>query len=161
VGARRHHHPSLEVLIDRVRLAKATTLLLLLGEVAGCASAPPATPGPAEASTGSAEIAFAQPTPAVFTVEQAQRGQSVFSKVCSACHGGNEFRGPIFALTWMADPIGHLFEHISTTMPQDRPGSLSGEEYAAVLAYFLQLNGRRAGDSKLPADAELLARMRW
>ena len=85
----------------------------------------------------------------------------MFSKVCSACHGGNEFRGPIFELTWMADPIGHLFEHISTTMPQDRPGSLSGEEYAAVLAYFLQLNGRRAGDSKLPADAELLARMRW
>ena len=46
-------------------------------------------------------------------------------------------------------------------MPQDRPGSLSAEEYAAIVAYFLQLNGRQAGDSELPADAELLGRRRW
>jgi hypothetical protein len=61
----------------------------------------------------------------------------------------------------MADPVGHLFQHISTAMPQDRPGSLSAEEYASVVAYFLQLNGRAAGDRELPADAELLGRMRW
>ena len=91
----------------------------------------------------------------------AQRGQRVFSTVCSVCHGRNEFRGPIFAFTWMAEPVGHLFEHISTNMPQDRPGSLSAEEYAAIVAYFLQLNGRQAGDSELPADAELLGRRRW
>ncbi len=89
------------------------------------------------------------------------RGQRVFTTVCSACHGRTEFTGPIFAFTWMAEPVGHLFEHISTTMPQDRPGSLSGEEYAAIVAYLLRLNGREAGDSELPADPELLGRMRW
>jgi mono/diheme cytochrome c family protein len=99
--------------------------------------------------------------PAFFTAEQATRGQGVFTAICSACHGRNEFTGPIFALTWMADPVGNLFQHISTAMPQDRPGSLSAEQYAAVVAYMLQLNGRTAGDQELPADAELLGRMRW
>lgn len=61
----------------------------------------------------------------------------------------------------MADPIGHLFEHIRTSMPQDQPGSLSNEEYAAVLAYFLRVNGREAGDVELPADADLLSMIRW
>jgi hypothetical protein len=46
-------------------------------------------------------------------------------------------------------------------MPQDRPGSLSAEEYAAIVAYLLQLNGRAAGDRELPADEALLGRMRW
>jgi mono/diheme cytochrome c family protein len=103
----------------------------------------------------------AEPVAAVFTAEQATRGQRVFTTVCAVCHGRSEFTGPIFALTWMADPVGHLFQHISTAMPQDRPGSLSAEEYAAIVAYMLQLNGRTAGERELPADAELLGRMRW
>jgi hypothetical protein len=61
----------------------------------------------------------------------------------------------------MADPVGDLFEHISTNMPQDNPGSLSAAEYASIVAYILQLNGRPAGDEELPTDAELLNRMRW
>lgn len=103
----------------------------------------------------------AEPTAAYFTAGQAARGQQVFTTICSACHGRNEFTGPIFALTWKADPVGNLFEHISTAMPQDRPGSLSPAQYADVLAYILQLNGLTAGDRELPADAELLGRMRW
>lgn len=175
MGARRHHHPFLEVLIEglgrrrnclrgftgRWLHAKTTTLLVILVGLAACVSAAPARPGLTDAAAGSVENAPAQPAPAVFTSEQAERGQRVFSTVCSVCHGRTEFSGPIFALTWMAEPIGHLFEHISTTMPQDRPGSLSGEEYAAVLAYFLQLNGRRAGAAELPADVELLGSIRW
>ena len=93
---------------------------------------------------------------ALYTSEQAERGEGIFSAVCSACHGGNEFKGPIFAMTWMAEPVGYLFEHISTNMPEDRPGSLSPPEYAAVLAYFLRVNGREPGHIELPADAELL-----
>jgi len=61
----------------------------------------------------------------------------------------------------MADPVGSLFEHVSTKMPQNRPGSLSDQEYADVVAYLLQINGRPAGERELPPDQELLARMRW
>ena len=98
---------------------------------------------------------------AYYTAEQAARGQRTFTTVCAVCHGRNEFTGPIFALTWMAEPIGHLFEHISTAMPQDAPGSLTPAEYASVVAYMLDLNGRPAGERELPADAETLGRFVW
>jgi mono/diheme cytochrome c family protein len=107
------------------------------------------------------DTAAAEPAAPFFSAEQAARGQRTFATVCAVCHGRNEFTGPIFALTWMKEPVGHLFEHISSAMPQNDPGSLSPEEYAAVVAYLLQLNGRAAGERELPADAELLGAMRW
>jgi hypothetical protein len=64
-------------------------------------------------------------------------------------------------MTWRVEPVGSLFEHISTNMPQDDPGSLTADQYAAIAAYLLQLNGRPAGERELPADMELLNRMRW
>jgi len=142
--------------------ARAPRLLFFVAWMVGCASAAPAV---SNAGTGEAAAAgpptAAETVAAVFTAEQATRGQRVFTTVCAVCHGRNEFTGPIFALTWMAEPVGHLFQHISTAMPQDRPGSLSAEEYAAIVAYLLQLNGRAAGDRELPADEALLGRMRW
>jgi len=131
--------------------ARAARLLFLLGGVAGCASAggSPAQDVP----TG--------PVAAFYTADQAARGQRTFSTVCSVCHGRTEFTGPIFGMTWMADPVGHLFEHISTKMPQNRPGSLSVQEYTDVVAYLLQLNGRTAGDRELPADPDAMAGLRW
>jgi mono/diheme cytochrome c family protein len=131
--------------------------VLLVG-VTGCASSPPAPP---DASAGPAITVSAEPAAASFTAEQAERCERTFTTVCSVCHGRSEFTGPIFELTWMAEPVGHLFQHISTAMPQDRPGSLSPVEYAAVVAYLLQLNGRPAGDRELPTDVELLDRMPW
>jgi mono/diheme cytochrome c family protein len=138
----------------------AARLLFLLGGLSGCA---PAAVGPpsADSIAPRAETDPVESVVAAYTVEQATRGQRVFTTVCSVCHGRNEFTGPIFAFTWMAEPVGGLFQHISTNMPQDRPGSLSGEQYAAVVAYILQLNGRPSGNQELPADAELLGRMVW
>jgi mono/diheme cytochrome c family protein len=99
--------------------------------------------------------------PAYYTAAQAERGRRVFGSVCSVCHGRNEFTGPIFSLTWIAEPVGHLFQHISTSMPQDDPGSLTLAEYAAVVAYMLELNGREPGDRELPTAVETLNVMRW
>lgn len=139
----------------------ATTTAIIVGGLAACASPGPSTSGVPAATIDTRGAASNAVTPAVFTSEQADRGQRVFSEVCSACHGANEFRGPIFSMTWMAEPVGHLFEHISSNMPEDRPGSLSPEEYAAVLAHFLRVNGREPGDAELPSDPHLLRRMRW
>jgi mono/diheme cytochrome c family protein len=122
---------------------------------AACAPAPPAEPTSPPAGSGT-ELA-----PAVFTAAQAERGRGVFTSVCSTCHGRNEFTGPIFALTWMEEPVANLYEFASTNMPQDAPGSLPPEDYAAVVAYLLQLNGRAPGDRELPADRDRLAAMRW
>ena len=142
----------------RSRARRTVARLLVVcggGWYAACASAPSAEPGPAPADPGT------ELTPAVFTAEQAQRGQRVFTGVCSTCHGRNDFTGPIFALTWMEEPVANLYEFASVNMPQDAPGSLPPEDYAAVVAYLLQLNGREAGDRELPADADALASMRW
>lgn len=137
---------------------RASRLLSLLALVSiGCAGAATADPAPpAQSATAPTEL-----TAAFYTAEQAERGRRVFGSICSVCHGRNEFRGPIFELTWIAEPVGNLFQHISTTMPQDQPGSLSLEQYASVVAYMLELNGRPAGDQELPADAASLSAMRW
>jgi mono/diheme cytochrome c family protein len=135
-------------------------VLLLTWLVSGCASGSPIPPESAELPARRAGTP-AEPAAPFFTTEQAARGQRTFTTVCAVCHGRNEFTGPIFALTWMEEPVGHLFEHISTAMPQDDPGSLAPEEYAAIVAYLLQLNGRAAGERELPADAELLGGLRW
>jgi polar amino acid transport system substrate-binding protein len=120
--------------------------------VAGCAS------GSGGASSGTGPAATVE---AYYTADQSARGQRTFSTICAVCHGRNEFTGPIFQVTWMADPVGAIYDHISTKMPQNRPGSLSAQEYVDVIAYMLQLNRRPAGERELPADPELLARMRW
>jgi mono/diheme cytochrome c family protein len=86
---------------------------------------------------------------------------ATFTNVCSTCHGRNEFSGPIFALTWRAEPLGALFEHVSTNMPQDRPGSLSPQQYIDVVAYILQLNGLQPGNRELAPDMAQLTRMDW
>jgi S-disulfanyl-L-cysteine oxidoreductase SoxD len=118
---------------------------------AGCSTVPPTRP----------PIASEAAPAGLYTVAQAERGGIVFQTVCSACHGTAEFTGPIFQLTWMADPIGHFFEWISTTMPQDDPGSLTADSYTAVIAYIMRLNDRPPGPAELPSDAAGLARLRW
>jgi mono/diheme cytochrome c family protein len=118
----------------------------------GCAS------GAGGGASGAAPAATVE---AYYTADQAARGQRTFSTICAVCHGRNEFSGPIFQVTWMADPVGAIYDHISTKMPQNRPGSLSAQEYVDVIAYMLQLNRRPAGERELPTDPELLARMRW
>jgi mono/diheme cytochrome c family protein len=174
VGARRHHHLVVTVLItnrggrsDSFRPPFCSPIIRLLavavfvGGSGACASPGPQATGMPAVATDPVDMAVADMIPAVFTAEQAGRGERVFSAVCSACHGANEFKGPIFSMTWMAEPVGYLFEHISTNMPEDRPGSLAPEEYAAVLAHFLRANGRTPGDAELPSDPDLLRRMRW
>lgn len=133
----------------------------LLAGSGACASSPPAAGSPADARAGPEETAADAPVDAYFTGEQAARGQRTFTTVCAVCHGRNEFTGPIFRLTWGQEPLGHLFQHISTAMPQDDPGNLTPEEYAAVVSYILQLNGHVPGERELPADASLLEHVRW
>jgi len=135
--------------------------LLFAATLFACTPAAPGPPGATTSPPGQSTPGPSSPVSAFYTVDQAARGESVFRRVCAVCHGRTEFTGPIFELTWMAEPVGSLFQHISAAMPQDRPGSLSGAEYTDIIAYVLQLNGRAAGDRELPADVELLSRMTW
>ncbi len=95
----------------------------------------------------------------VFTAAQASRGERTFSDVCAACHDTGEFSGGRFRISWVGRPVGELFETISTLMPEADPGSLSPAEYAAIVAYLLQVNNYPAGDTDLPTNVRALGQL--
>ena len=92
----------------------------------------------------------------VYTVEQARRGHAVMTKVCADCHIQNWFTGTFLA-SWAGARVSYLYEVISTTMPEDRPGALTSQEYVDIIAYIFELNGLPAGRRELPHRKETLA----
>lgn len=45
-------------------------------------------------------------------------------------------------------------------MPPDNPMSLSGQDYADLVAYILQANALQAGSRELPADTDRLMELK-
>ncbi len=155
------------------RSAPATVRALALSFLVGaCASAPQPSTGtvpvgnpPEPAASSPSQPAAGSPSGSsvldgVFTSGQASRGEQRFRQVCAACHSTNEFRGGRFRIRWVGWTAGDIFDLVSTMMPEDNPGSLSPEDYANLLAYFLRLNGYPAGEEPLPADVSALRNVR-
>jgi quinoprotein glucose dehydrogenase len=92
----------------------------------------------------------------VFTDAQATRGKQAFEKNCTMCHETSRFTGDEFVKHWSGKPLAGLFETVSTTMPEDNPGSLKAQEYGDIVAYFLQLNQYPSGAQELAAGVEPL-----
>jgi hypothetical protein len=57
---------------------------------------------------------------------------------------------------WDGLTIGDLFDRIRTSMPADRPGSLSRQQNADVVAYILRFNQFPSGNEELPRDVLVL-----
>ena len=147
-----------------VPAALAPVVVLVAGLAVGGAGASggPEAAGPAGAPA--AEVAAGQSSAGsvldgVFTPAQASRGERTFSDVCAACHDTGEFSGGRFRISWVGRPVGELFETISTLMPEADPGSLSPAEYAAIVAYLLQINNYPAGDTDLPTSVRALGQL--
>jgi mono/diheme cytochrome c family protein len=92
----------------------------------------------------------------VFSVAQAERGEARFKQSCAPCHRGTEFVEPAFSERWEGRTVGDLFAYISTTMPPNEQDRLKGQDYAAVIAFFLGQNGYPVGYDDLPADRTTL-----
>ena len=133
--------------------ALALTLALVAGLAAGGATGAPTAGAAAEQSSAGSLL------DGVFTAAQASRGERTFSDVCAACHDTGEFSGGRFRISWVGRPVGELFETISTLMPEADPGSLSPAEYAAIVAYLLQVNNYPAGDTDLPTNVRALGQL--
>ena len=100
----------------------------------------------------------------MYTEAQAASGGQLFTTHCKACHsdvvgevGGHgpapALVGEDFTFRWLDSAVLDILDTIRQTMPEAAPNSLSAEEYAAVTAYILQLNGYPAGESELDAAA--------
>ena len=105
----------------------------------------------------------------VYTVEQAKKGEALAVAQCASCHGdglrGGEaappLTGDLFNSTWEGVLLSDLADRIRTTMPIDKPGTLSRPQTADVLAYMLSLSKIPAGTLPLPVDAGALAQITY
>ena len=93
----------------------------------------------------------------VFSAPQAERGARVFESICTNCHEIAEFTGVGAYLEEVeGESLWETFDFVSSEMPEDDPGSLRLEEYAAVLAYIFSVYGLPSGDVDLAVDQESL-----
>ena len=119
----------------------------------------PAQPAAAQVAASSAPL---------YTAAQAGRGQAQYTQQCASCHGqsleGIEIAPPLagadFIDKWTGQSMGDLFERIRTTMPKNKPGSLTREAVADITAYILSVNQYPAGTTDLPADTQPLRGIR-
>jgi len=94
----------------------------------------------------------------VYSEEQAKRGEAVYAETCANCHGERlegidmspALVGSTFGSNWNTLTLGDLFDRIRTTMPMDRPGTITPQQNADVIAYMLKANQYPAGSSELP-----------
>jgi mono/diheme cytochrome c family protein len=103
----------------------------------------------------------------VYTESQADRGKAVYEKECAFCHQ-SDLRGQGFAPAlieetfsgrWQDGYLGDLFIVVQMTMPQDKPASLTQDQYAEIVAYLLKANKYPAGQQDLANEPKLLAQI--
>jgi mono/diheme cytochrome c family protein len=104
----------------------------------------------------------------VYSEEQARRGEVAYRQSCVNCHGpeleGADMTPPLvggaFTSNWNDLSVGDLFERIRATMPLDKPGTLSRQQNADVLAFLLKANLWPAGTTELSRDLGALKQIR-
>jgi mono/diheme cytochrome c family protein len=100
----------------------------------------------------------------VYTDDQANRGKTQYSQTCTSCHmddlsGSGQalpLAGDAFLQEWEGQTVDDLFEFIHSTMPQDKPGTLTPEASLDVAAYLLQYNQFPSGKEELKNDPDAL-----
>lgn len=100
----------------------------------------------------------------VFTAAQVTRGETAYSANCASCHSGDlrgnsntpSLLGMSFMFIWENQSLGDLYTKMRDEMPSDRPGSLSTQSYADLLAFLLQSNQFPVGEQELKGDTAVL-----
>jgi len=105
----------------------------------------------------------------VYSDQQSGRGAALYQTACASCHGDKlqgkgqtpALTGSDFVTNWSGMTVGDLFDKIQTSMPADKPGSLSREQNASLVAYLLSANKFPSGAAELSNDAERLRKIRF
>ena len=95
-----------------------------------------------------------------YSEAQANRGKTLYSDQCLACHGemlegvvGPPLTGTDFTTDFGGHPVADLIQKIQTTMPQQAPGTLTRAQSTDLTAYILQFNKYPAGPDLTDATA--------
>src|SRR5713226_3495698 len=131
LGKARGHRPRLQFAQEPARLFLCNVTVVLLAAVITLATV-----------TSYAQDSQRTVWDGVYNNEQAKRGEAAFVEACSNCHGRTlegadmtpALTGGGFMANWDTLTLGDLFDRIRTSMPADRPGSLSRQEDADVVA---------------------------
>jgi len=105
----------------------------------------------------------------IYTEEQSTRGQGLYSQECASCHGGEltggEMAPPLaggeFLAGWDGLTVGDLFERVRISMPQNNPGSLSGQQNADILAFMFKASKFPTGTTELAKEAGILKQIKF
>ena len=101
----------------------------------------------------------------VYTDAQAERGRAIYLDHCVKCHGptlmgggagAGPLQGAVFSSNWNGVPLGAMLDRVRTTMPQDKPMTLSRQQTADVLAYVFSVNKFPSGKTELSRQTEIL-----
>jgi S-disulfanyl-L-cysteine oxidoreductase SoxD len=91
----------------------------------------------------------------VYTAAQATKGQELYAQTCESCHQPAKFTGAEWTRAYVGRPLDEV-NRAMAEMPADNPGSLSSDDVAALLAYFLHMNKYPAGQTPLSGAPEAL-----
>ena len=69
--------------------------------------------------------------------------------------------GDEFMSRWDGQTAGDLFERIRTTMPQNSPGSLTGEQAADIVTFVFASNGLPAGKAEMSNEPGVLKQIKF
>jgi mono/diheme cytochrome c family protein len=104
----------------------------------------------------------------VYTVEQAARADTVYSRACVKCHGpeytgtvdGPPLTGPDFLADWNGSTVGDLYSQILGTMPRGESQSVSAAAKLDLIALLLRENKFPAGKTELANDSLALKQIK-
>src|SRR5262245_25364997 len=102
----------------------------------------------------------------LYTTQQATNGRTAFQANCAGCHlpdlsgqgDAAPLRGSAFQQAWGTRTTKELLSFMQLTMPPQRPGALSTQEYLDIVAFILQQNGAAAGTQAFTANTEVAIR---
>ena len=105
----------------------------------------------------------------VYSDAQAAHGAALYQTACASCHGDKlqgkgqtpALTGSDFIMDWTGMTVGDLFDKMQTSMPADKPGSLSREQNASLVAYLLIANKFPSGRAELSSEMEGLRQIRF
>lgn len=97
----------------------------------------------------------------VYTLQQANAGADLYSRMCVECHGvglrggeaGPALLGQGFWDKWEDQPLAAFYQITKSTMPVSNPDGFSADQYAELVAFILQQNGLPPGDLAMSSSA--------